>query len=87
MSLINALQGIAGYPIVVLDRNPGTDPSVFWHAAATKLCSATGENWCDDDLVSITDTTNQLGWSRLVTYVGRTSGAQKNRLHDFAAGR
>jgi hypothetical protein len=77
LSLINALQGIAGYPIVVLDRNPGTDPSVFWHAASTKLCSATGENWCDDDLVFITDTTNQLGWSRLVNYQGRTSGQQK----------
>lgn len=76
LSLISALQGIAGYPIVVLDR-AGDDPSVFWHNAATKLCARTGENWCDQDLVSITDTTNPLGWSRLVRYQGRTSGQQK----------
>jgi hypothetical protein len=76
MSLIAGLQNIAGYPIVVLDR-AGNDPSVFWHQTAVKLCSVTGENWCDSDLAFITDTTAALGWSRLVTYVGRTSGQRK----------
>lgn len=76
LSLINALQSIAGYPIVVLDR-AGDDPSVFWHNAAVKLCGRTGENWCDQDLVSVTNTTDPLGWSRLVHYQGRTSGQQK----------
>jgi hypothetical protein len=76
MNLVAGLEGIAGYPIVVLDR-AGNDPSVFWHQAALKLCNRTGENWCDSDLVSITDTTAALGWSRLITYVGRTSGQTK----------
>ena len=77
MALIAGLQNIAGYPIVVTQRNPGDDPSVWWHQTSTQLCGITGENWCDSDLTFITDTTAALGWSRLITYVGRTSGATK----------
>jgi hypothetical protein len=76
MNLITGLEGIAGYPIVVLDR-AGDDPSIFWHNAALKLCQRTNENWCDEDLVSLTDTTSALGWTRVITYVGRTSGQTK----------
>lgn len=77
LNLIASLQGIAGYPIVVLERG-GDDPSLFWNRSAQLLCHATGENWCGSpDLVGWTDTTNPLGWSKLITYVGRTSGQTK----------
>lgn len=76
LNLIAGLEGVTQIPIVVADRT-GDDPSVFWHQTALKLCQKTGENWCDSDLTEITDTTAALGWSRLITYVGRTSGQTK----------
>jgi hypothetical protein len=45
--------------------------------------SATGENWCDSDLTFMTDNMNPLGWSRLIHYVGRTSG--QRRFHRSVA--
>ncbi len=64
---VESLEKMSGLPIVFLDRT-GDDPGQFWYRAMQKLCTKTGDNWCDDDLTSLRDTTNPIGWSRVLTY-------------------
>lgn len=64
---VESLEKMSGLPIVFLERT-GDDPGQFWYRAMQKLCKKTGDNWCDDDLTSLRDTTNPIGWSRVLTY-------------------
>lgn len=73
---IASLERAGKMDIVVLERT-GDDPGQFWYRAMQKLCQKTGENWCDQDLTQVlTDTTNTLGWARVLTYK-TAAGAQK----------
>jgi hypothetical protein len=67
--LVPAIQAQAGVPIAVLDRYDNA-PDEFWYQAMKKFCEVTGDNWCDDELTIIQDTTNQLGWTRKFQYKG-----------------
>ncbi|AOG03365.1 hypothetical protein [Bosea sp. RAC05] len=64
---VAALEPIGQIQIVFLDRT-GDDPGQFWYRAMQKLCTKTGDNWCDSDLTMLQDTTNPIGWSRVLTY-------------------
>jgi len=55
-------------PIAVLQR-VDNDPGEFWYKAMQSLCEATGDNWCEDDVRFLSDSTNQLGWARVITYI------------------
>ncbi len=66
--VVSQLPAITGVPIVTLTRSDN-DLAGFYSGAMQSLCSATGTNWCDTDLYSVlTDTTNPLGWARVLTY-------------------
>lgn len=62
------VEAASGRPIAILERSDN-DPNKFWYKAMQALCEATGDNWCEEEVRSIlTDTTNQLGWARVITY-------------------
>ena len=67
---IPAVEEATGRPIAVLQRSDN-DPATFWYKAMQSLCDATNDNWCEREVRSLlTDTTNQLGWARIITYRG-----------------
>ena len=66
-SIIPSLEKATGMPIVILERT-GDDPGDFWYRAMKSLCAKTGDNWCEGDVQVLTDTTNILGWSRVLTF-------------------
>jgi hypothetical protein len=72
VALVPMLERVTSMPMVVLERT-GDDPGQFWYKAMQALCAKTGDNWCEEDLTSLTDTTNLLGWSRVMTYRPRDS--------------
>lgn len=62
------VEEMANRPIAILQRSDN-DPATFWYKAMQSLCKATGDDWCEQDVRSVlTDTTNQLGWARVLTY-------------------
>lgn len=65
--VVTGLEEMSGRPIAVLTR-VDNDPGEFWYKATQALCEATGDNWCENELSFLTDTTNQLGWARVITY-------------------
>lgn len=70
--VVAGLEKMSGRPIAILTR-VDTDPGVFWYKAMQVLCAKTGDNWCDDQLSTVlTDTTNQMGWARVLTYKDKT---------------
>lgn len=74
-NIIADLSEIGNRPIAVLTR-VDNDPGQFWYKAMQALCDATGDNWCEDQVRFLTDTTNQLGWAKTFTYKG-DNGATK----------
>lgn len=75
--VVSQLPAVTGVPIVTLARSD-SDLAGFYSGAMTSLCSSTGTNWCDTDLYNVlTDTTNPLGWARVLTYVDN-GGATKS---------
>lgn len=77
IAAIPALEKAGKMDIVILERT-GDDPGQFWYRAMQKLCQKTGENWCDQDLTQVlTDTTNSLGWTRVLTYKTAAGGQKK----------
>lgn len=76
IAVIGALERTTRMQIVILERT-GDDPGQFWYQAMQKLCQKTGENWCEQDLTQVlTDTTNPLGWARVLSYTA-PSGQKK----------
>ena len=67
LSVADMIQ-VTSRPIAILER-VDNDPGEFWYKAMQALCDATGDNWCEDDVRFLSDTTNQLGWARVFTYV------------------
>ncbi len=75
-SVVAQMQSLTGVPIVILTRDDG-DLTGFYTAAMQSLCSATGTGWCDTDLYTVlTDTTNPMGWARVLTYVSDAGATQ-----------
>lgn len=74
-AVTDVISGIVGIPIVTLARYDN-DPSEFWYRAMQQLCDVTGDNWCEEDLHFLQDTTNQAGWARRFSYTG-DNGAPK----------
>jgi hypothetical protein len=68
---VSAMERATGVPIVILERT-GDDPGQFWYLASQALCAKTGDNWCEEDLQVLSDTTNLLGWSRVLNYTPKT---------------
>jgi len=75
LKLIIGLEQVSGMPIAVLERT-GDDPASFWARTAQILCDKTEENWCEEDVQFMTANTNPLGFSRVITYVGK-GGVEK----------
>lgn len=76
ITAIESLERATQMQIVILERT-GDDPGQFWYRSMQKLCQKTGENWCEQDLTQVlTDTTNPLGWARVLSYTA-PSGQKK----------
>lgn len=66
-----------GIPIAILTRSDN-DLSEFYRLATLNLCDVTKDGWCETDLYSVlTDTTNILGWARILTYTSNTGASKK----------
>ena len=74
-AIIPLLERVSGKPMLLLERT-GDDPGQFWYKAMQALCAKTGDNWCEEDLQVLSDTTNLLGWSRVLTYQPRDGGGR-----------
>lgn len=69
VDVVEALESRLGVPVVLLERT-GADVERFWLSAMRELCDTTGDNWCEGEVMFLDDTTNALGWSRLIDYEG-----------------
>ncbi len=76
LGALPVMESVSGMPIVVLART-GDDPGAFWLSAMQDLCSKTGDNWCEGDVQVLQDTTNLLGWARVLTYTPEGASAPK----------
>ena len=76
IGVVSALERATGMPIAILERT-GDDPGAFWYSAMQTLCSKTGDNWCEGDVQVLSDTTNLLGWARVLTYTPQGSSTTK----------
>lgn len=74
--VVSALEAQTGMPIAILERT-GDDPGVFWYRAMHALCAKTGDNWCEQELRFLDDTTNPLGWARVIEYRNDKGEARK----------
>jgi len=79
VAVITALERVTKMPIAVLERT-GDDPGQFWYRAAAILCKKTGDNWCEEDLQILTDTTNPMGWARVLTYIPRDASGNQGKV-------
>lgn len=77
--LVPYVERVTGMPILILERT-GDDPGQFWYKAMQALCAKTGDNWCDEDVQFLTDTTNLLGWSRVLTYRPRDAAGNQGTV-------
>lgn len=73
---VATMEAALNIPIVILDRT-GDDPGEFWYQAMRSLCDKTGDNWCEGDVQVLQDTTNMLGWARVLTYTPEGSSTPK----------